>query len=103
MLKTGKEDGYDIRKRFINDCIRLYETRYPEEAVLAKKSIRRMKKTRATVYGSDIQLELRFAVRLPTRLFNILSKLDDPPFLHEEKELVWFIKTFPNYSVAEKA
>ena len=102
MLKTGKEAEYDIRKRFIIDAVRLYEARWPEEAKEAKASVQAMKDTRANVFGADKAMEMRFALRLPTRLYDILSKLDNPSFLHEKEELVWFIKNFPGYSVTQK-
>jgi len=102
MLKTGSESGLDTRKRFITDVIRIYEQRFSEEAEEAKASVRKMKGSRATVYGSDMNKEMRFMLRIPARLFSCLNKLDEPKFLHEDEEMNWFVRTFPKYSVTRK-
>jgi len=80
----------------------LYEARHPQEAYLAKKHVKEVKGTRANVFAADFNMDMRLAVRLPKRLYDVLSKLDSPPFLHEQDELTWFIRKFPSYCVTQK-
>lgn len=103
MKKTGNEYGHTIRQRYILDAVRYYEKKYPKEAAEAKRSVKSKRDSRANIYGSDSSKEMRFALRLPERLFRSLSQLDNPPFLHEDREFNWFIRTFPDYSVTKKA
>ena len=91
------------RKRLIREAVKAYEKKYPAEAKECWKSVKEMRDTRANVYGSDKQLELRFALRLPPILFRTLKALcENPDLFHEEVELKWFMRTFPAYTVPKK-
>ena len=72
----------DTRKKFITEIVEAYKAKYPEEWAAAVESVKTLKDNQATVFGSDKLKEMRFNIRFPTRLLDILQKqLVDPPFL----------------------
>lgn len=94
----------DLRKRFIVDVVRHWAKMYPLEYQEAKDVARNTKASRANVFGADAAGEMRLRLRLPKRLYKALDQaLDEPHFLHEDAELKWFLQTFPEFQVADKA
>lgn len=91
------------RQKLISDIVFAYELRYKEKVKEAVESSKVMRGTRANKFGSDKSLELRWALRLPGGLWRMFEELiKDPLMFHEEAELKWFMKTFPQYRLPER-
>lgn len=92
-----------LRQKLIEEIVEEFRKRFPQEYEDASKSAKAMQGTRANVYGSDEQKELRLALRLPNRLaYALQMTLQNPTFLKEDDEFNWFMKRFPEFRVPEK-
>lgn len=90
------------RKIFIREVVDAFKKRFPDEWEAACASAKAMRDVQANVYGSDTLKELRFGLRLPSRLGDILQKsLSDPAFLKEDDEYEWFRKEFRELTPSE--
>ena len=95
-----------IRQQFITDCVERFKKSSPREYALICKSVveqRKKKKNKFGTVGKDGQGVIRWSLRLPEGLFNMLDKtLDNPRFLEDDGEMLWFKKRFKQFRVAEK-
>jgi len=91
------------RQKLISDIVFAYELKYPGKIKETASSAKKIRGTRANIFGSDKQKELRWALRIPGQLWRMFDMLiKDPLIFHEESELTWFMKTFPEFRVPEK-
>lgn len=90
------------RKRFIEDCVRVYRSDFNAEYIEHLKTIKEIREKLDNDFGSvkKSDIDLRWGISIPTRLFNLLSTyLTDPAFLSDKAELRWMMKTFPEFCV----
>lgn len=97
------------RKELIEQLVKLYKKQFPDEYHLVCKTIKELRRTRSNVYAADNPKDpsaMRWCLRVPRKLDNLVNgflKLDcEPKFLVEEKEMIWFAKTFPEFRIADK-
>ncbi len=91
------------RKKFIEDCVKIYRSDFNEEYIEHLQNIKKFREQQENKYAWDKKsdVELRWGASVPTRLFSVLqSKLEKP--LGDKEELRWFIKTFPEFGIPEK-
>jgi hypothetical protein len=100
---TTKNDGANLRRQIVREAVAIYKRKYPQYYKQAIQVAKEARNSRATVYGSDKEMELRMCVRLPRGLWDALAELcSQPPFLNEKKELLWFMREFPEFCVPQK-
>ena len=92
-----------IRQKYIIDTVKRFKENHPKEWEETIKHSKEVVGTRANVYGSDKQLEWRWEMSIPKKLYLILdSSLGNPRFLKDDKEAEWFRKEFPMFAAQEK-
>jgi len=93
------------RKRFIEDCIITYRSEFNEEYIQHLKNLKEYHDNLINPTGRDknSEIDLRAAVSIPNRLYKLLSlQLSNPHFLEDNKELRWFMRKFPEFSLPTK-
>ena len=110
----NKEEGY-LRKQFIEDAIRVYIRNNPEEFSQFKELSEKRRTGLVSEYGElktivngKIKADednFRLAVSLPSKLFNTLETIlnaDKVGLFEEKKELHWFMRKFPEFTIPKK-
>jgi hypothetical protein len=93
----------ELRRSFIADTIKWYSNKYPQKFNAWMKHTREVKNSRANIFGSDKELDMRFLTSIPTDLYDIFDgTLDSPKFLEDKNELSWFAKNFKHLVTFEK-
>lgn len=91
------------RKKFIEDAIKIYRAEFNNEYIKHLKRVKKFRDKQKNKFGSDEDKEFRIGVSIPERLFILIDKvLEDPLFLEDKEELLWFTKKFPMFTVPEK-
>lgn len=102
-IRMNYSSGLTPRENLIKEIVETYEKTFPGKIKQAAESAIEIRHSRANVFGSDKEKELRWALRLPGGLWRTLDYLvKEPMIFHEESELLWFVKTFPYFKVPEK-
>ena len=95
-----------IRRQFIEDCVARFVKTHPTEYAEICKSVveqRKKKKNKYGTVGTDGQGVIRWSLRLPELLFDMLDKsLGNPRFLEDDIEMTWFKKRFKQFRVCER-
>jgi len=93
------------RQKFIENCIKEFIKKFPVEYMAVCESVKKQKKAKKDVFGlvDKDSAYMRWTLRIPTPLFNILKRnLHNPDFLETNEEINWFKKTFSQFRVCEK-
>ena len=93
------------RHIFISDCVKRFAKKHPYEYKVVCESVKKEKNKKWSKYGLiDGSSEyIRWTLRIPERLFNLIDKtLANPRFLEEKEESEWFKREFPMFMVSEK-
>jgi len=101
------------RKQFIMECVSEFVKKFPIEYAAICENVKRRRKLQKDDFGLMEKKQfgkeghegiwMRWTLRIPLKLFNILDKnLKSPRFLEEDWEINWFKKTFPEFRVSEK-
>jgi len=92
-----------LRRNFIEETIRWYASKYPQRYKAWLDHIKEVRDSRANVFGSDQEMDMRFFTSIPGDLFNVFERtLDNPKFLVDKDELSWFAKNFKKLVTFEK-
>jgi len=107
MDMTKSPADLEYRRRLIEELVVAYCQRYPEQLRQCKKSVKKMRGTRANAYAADnmaSSVPMRWAFRLPGGLVRVFEKLiHSPPILQDEAEFKWFMKRFPQFRIPQKS
>ena len=94
------------RQNLIREVVVAYERLHPEEAKECQKHAKLMRGTKAKPTGEMMMsddIDMVHSITLPGTLLRVLRKLIvEPSIFHEQKELRWFKREFPQYSASEK-
>jgi len=97
----------NIRKQFIEDVVKRFIVTYPQEHNEVVKWVKEKRKKNLNKFGADSKLEIRFAMKIPARLFLFLDSslknpVDGTRFLDDPEEYNWFCKKFSFYRIGDK-
>lgn len=104
-METRLDRTETPRQRLIRETVAAFERKFSVELEAHKKDMKKLTGTRANVYAADKQGgDFVLALHLPLPLYKALVLVvgDHPPLFRERKESLWFMRTFPQYSVPEK-
>jgi len=90
------------RKTKIENLVKFYKEQFPLEYNLAIKRAKKVRDTKANIYGSDIDKDFRHEFSMPAKLFDLINSSLESPFLKDNSEAAWFRKTFPEFGGSEK-
>jgi hypothetical protein len=91
------------RREIIEGLVKFYIDNKPSEYADAVKHAKEVRKTKANIFGSDIDKDFRHELSLPAKLYELITKsIDNPEFLKENDEAAWFRKRFPEFAGSEK-
>ena len=90
------------RKERIKLIVQFYREVFPFEYRAAIQRGKRIRASKASVYGFDKEKEFKHEFSMPSRLFELLDKSLEAPFLQESSEATWFRKSFPEFGGSEK-
>ena len=93
------------RRQFIEQSVKLYIKKYPFEYAAICTSVKKERAIKKDDFGliDKDDAFIRWTLRIPSRLMNLLEKvLIEPRFLEAKGEIVWFKRNFPQFRVTEK-
>jgi len=94
-----------FRRKFIEEVVAGFIKRFPYDYKVICRSVKEQRKLKKDEWGlTDKDSEyIRWPLRLPAKLFNILDrKLSNPRFLDDQSEIDWFKERFSEFRVSEK-
>lgn len=95
----------NVRREYINDCIKRYIEEYPDEYLEFQKIVKQRRdslndKKFAEINGVN---EMRLAATFPQKLYEMirigLDGKDEKAFLEESGESKWFYKKYPQFLI----
>lgn len=102
---TRQDKTLSGRQNLIREVVVAYERLHPNEAKECAKHAKLMRGTKAKPTGEMAggEVDMVHSLTLPGVLIRALRRIvKDPDIFHEQKELRWFKKEFPQYSASEK-
>jgi hypothetical protein len=96
------------RQDFIHFTVNTYVKTFPLEFKQICQKNKKIKNTRRDHFatwrgpGFDEGFDFRWGTSLPSRLHNVLDNLLEPRLFYSNKEMLWFMRTFPVFAIPQK-
>jgi len=94
------------RESEITEVVTAYQRMFPFEMKEAATHAKMMRGTRAKPTGEMLggdDVDFVFTATLPGPLMRALQKIiNEPPIFHDQKELRWFLRRWPEFRAADK-
>jgi hypothetical protein len=90
------------RQKTIKNVIAVYKKTEPQKYAGAVEHAKKVRKSKANIYGSDIKGEFRHEFSLPADLYEKIDSLLPTSFLGSSEENAWFRRNFPEFAGQEK-
>jgi len=100
-LYLNKTRNFTVKELLIAGIVEKYIKTHPQEIKKVKKLQKRVRYSSLNKFQADEVKELRWTLFIPIELYRVLNKYVEN-FLADNKEVQWFAKTFPIFSIPEK-
>ena len=85
------------RREKIKQLVDFYKKHQPYEYAVAIRRAKKVRDSKANIFGSDIKKEFRHEFSLPSKLYDMIDESLETPFLKDNSEASWFRRTFPEF------